>query len=850
MKIKLQLHLLIYIACYSFAVSQDFFVLPLDTGVVGNGARTFNLQLQNGTTSFFPGIETETSGYNGNFLGPTLLMQKGDSVVMNVTNTMPFATTTHWHGMHLPAVMDGGPHQLIEQNETWVAIWVIKNRASTYWYHPHPHPDGFPIDTLKATGWQVYQGMAGLLIVKDTETDTLGLPAEYGVDDIPIILQDRSFSADSSHFAPIPPQGSGLANIRRGYTIMVNGVVTPTLNSHAQMIRLRILNASNARTYRLGFSDNRPFFVIGSDGGILDTISTVTRLDISPAERYEIVVDFSDVNGDTIKLMSFNSEIESHTYPNGLSGTIYWISPLLDDYDTSDFEIMTFDIGDPTANAVTSFNQELTEIVRVDPVTADNVNNPRAFVLAAPAGNGNGFTINGSMFDPSIIDDVINLGALEVWDIENTANMAHPFHIHGNSFQVVSRTNGVRPIHDYELGWKDVVVVHSQETVRIIKSFEDYADPESPYMSHCHVLEHEDVGMMTHWVVADTVGGEATALQFDGIDDRVTIPYDPSMPIESFTVSAWIKLPQPAGRAAIIARGEDDNSFNLSWQLYVKPNGTLEVMLEDSNEQNYCYPLNNCMPMGTCTVTGDLFVADDTWHHVAVTRNTSGILALNIDGENRAGCEETGIPSSNNFQDLSIGCTYGFIGPPPNGIEPPIWFFPGIIDEPAVWNRALNQDEINVLFASGIDLESDGLVGFWPFDEGNGQIVFDHSDLGNHGFLGEVSSEDSADPLWIYTQLSNEVEILPVFENVVLHPNFPNPFNPVTKIQFSLKDETVITLTLFDMLGRNVMELAKGMYPSGTHSFMIQMNQFPNGVYFYRITTPEKQITNKMLLLK
>jgi hypothetical protein len=133
-------------------------------------------------------------------------MQKGDSVVINVTNTMPFATTTHWHGMHLPAVMDGGPHQLIEQNTTWVATWRIKNRASTYWYHPHP--DGFPIDTLKATGWQVYQGMTGMLIVKDTETDTLGLPAEYGVDDIPIILQDRSFTADSSHFAPIPLTGN------------------------------------------------------------------------------------------------------------------------------------------------------------------------------------------------------------------------------------------------------------------------------------------------------------------------------------------------------------------------------------------------------------------------------------------------------------------------------------------------------------------------------------------------------------------------------------------------------------------------------------------------------------------
>jgi hypothetical protein len=576
---------------------------------------------------------------------------------------------------------------------------------------------------------------------------------------------------------------------------------------------------------------------------------------MSPAERYEIVVDFSNANGSTIKLMAFNSEIDSHTYPNGLSGNIYWISPLLDDYDTSDFEIMTFDIGNPTANAVTSFNQDLTEIVRVDPVSANNVNNPRTFVLAAPAGSGNGFTINGSMFDPSIIDDVINLGALEVWDIENTANMAHPFHIHGNSFQVVSRTNGVRPIHDYELGWKDVVVVHSQETVRIIKSFEDYADPESPYMSHCHVLEHEDVGMMTHWVVADTVGGDATALQFDGIDDRVTIPYDPSMPIESFTVSAWIKLPQPAGRAAIIARGEDDNSFNLSWQLYVKPNGTLEVMLEDSNEQNYCYPLNNCMPMGTCTVTGDLFVADDTWHHVAVTRNTSGILALNIDGENRAGCEETGIPSSNNFQDLSIGCTYGFIGPPPNGIEPPIWFFPGIIDEPAVWNRALNQDEINVLFASGIDLESDGLVGFWPFDEGNGQIVFDHSNLGNHGFLGEVSNEDSADPLWTYTQLSNEDEILPVFENVVLHPNFPNPFNPVTTIRYDLSEDLPVSIMIYDIMGRKVKTLVNKSQNAGFKATIWDATNdlgqpVSTGVYLYKIQAGDFRQVKKMVLLK
>ena len=238
-------------------------------------------------------------------------------------------------------------------------------------------------------------------------------------------------------------------------------------------------------------------------------------------------------------------------------------------------------------------------------------------------------------------------------------------------------------------------------------------------------------------------------LQFDGIDDRVTVPYDASFPTEIFTASAWIKLPQPARRAAIIARGEDDNSFNLSWQLYVTRDGTLETMLEDANENNYCYPLNNCAPLGTCTIVGDLFVADDAWHHVAVTRNDARTLALYIDGEMRASCEGTGIPSSNNFQDLSIGCTFGTIGPPPGGVEPPTWFFPGLIDKPAMWNVALTDAQITDVFGSGVDPLSSGLLGYWTFDEGTGQAVADLSPAGNDGFLGERPDPDSADPLWV-----------------------------------------------------------------------------------------------------
>ncbi len=240
---------------------------------------------------------------------------------------------------------------------------------------------------------------------------------------------------------------------------------------------------------------------------------------------------------------------------------------------------------------------------------------------------------------------------------------------------------------------------------------------------------------------------ELSGLRFDGSDDRVTVPYSPTFPTEVFTLSAWIKLQPPSRRAAIIARGEDDNSFNLSWQVYVLRDGTLEVMLEDSRENNYCYPSNSCTPLGSCS-GGDLFVADDVWHHIAVTREGSGALSIYVDGDRRASCDGTGVPSSNNFQVLSIGCTFGTIGPPPGGREPPVWFFPGLIDEPAIWSLALTDSQVAAVMSSGVDASSPGLVGYWNFDEGVGQLVTDLSAAGNDGFLGESDQPDSADPLW------------------------------------------------------------------------------------------------------
>ncbi len=159
-------------------------VLPIPERLEGS---VFNLDMRLGQREFLPGLITPTKGYNGDYLGPTLVVRSGSNVSLNVTNNIGVTTTTHWHGMHIPAVMDGGPHQMIPPGETWMASLPVLNRAATYWYHPHPHAGlgaGVIFDPA-STGYQVYEGLAGMLIVEDSTSDMLPLPRSYGEDDIP-----------------------------------------------------------------------------------------------------------------------------------------------------------------------------------------------------------------------------------------------------------------------------------------------------------------------------------------------------------------------------------------------------------------------------------------------------------------------------------------------------------------------------------------------------------------------------------------------------------------------------------------------------------------------------------------
>ena len=264
----------------------------------------------------------------------------------------------------------------------------------------------------------------------------------------------------------------------------MNGVEAPILDVGAQVVRLRVLNASNSRIYNLGFSDNQTFHQIVSDGGFLPAPVPMSRLLLAPAERAEILVDLSADQGRTLNLCSFNSA----------NGTTLVPPPLQDRWDTTDFDLLEIRVGSVTIDPVHTIPESLAAVTRIPESEAQNAGSPRPFEL-----NANPFGINGKRMDMAVIDARINLGATEVWEVTNPNRQAHPFHVHGASFQILSR-NGVPP-PAHEGGWKDVVMVRPNETVRIIKRFLDYADPVSPFMYHCHILEHEDVGMMGQFVV-------------------------------------------------------------------------------------------------------------------------------------------------------------------------------------------------------------------------------------------------------------------------------------------------------------------------------------------------------------
>ncbi|MGW0819744.1 multicopper oxidase family protein [Streptomyces sp. NPDC002845] len=428
-----------------------------------DGTRVFDLRMRAGGTEFEAGRKTPTWGFNGTYLGPTLRAERGEKVRVRVHNGLGEASTVHWHGMHLPARMDGGPHQMIAPGASWSPRWTVDQPAATLWYHPHPHG---------ATERHVQRGLAGMFLIDDEKSAGLALPKRYGVDDLPVIVQDVRF--DGARF----DHGRGIMqNVGfLGDRTMVNGTLNPYREVGDELVRLRLLNASTARTYAFGFPDDRDFSLIATDGGLLERPAAMDRIQLSPGERAEIVVRMRA--GERVTLRSFPQDNYGDAWQRRFSGG--------DD---------SFDVLELRAAQRLRSSPELpSELVESEtPDGADAVRG-RHFDLKRSG-------INGRAMAMDRVDETVTRGTTEVWTVRNNNGMPHNFHVHDVQFRVLD-VNGETPPPALR-GPKDTVFIPDGTTMRVALRFDGPADPDTPYMYHCHLLYHEDRGMMGQFVVVE-----------------------------------------------------------------------------------------------------------------------------------------------------------------------------------------------------------------------------------------------------------------------------------------------------------------------------------------------------------
>jgi bilirubin oxidase len=386
--------------------------------------------------------------------------------------------------MHLAAIMDGGPHQTVPPFTTWSPYWKVDNNAGTYWYHPHLH--------MKAEE-QMNMGLGGFIIIRDSVESALALPRTYGVDDIPLMLTDRKF--DALNQFTIAPYGD---------TMLTNGVVRAQYNVPAQVLRFRLLDAAIERSYNIGFSDNRTFYVITTDGGLLDTSVGLTRLLIHAGERYEILVNCTGQSGTTVDLKAYNSALPTAGVAGGENFTT---GPFGNYLGHKDFNILHLVVGAATGTGVTSVPHSLTTNTFIPASSAVLTRNVSISDSTGVPGilGPNAFILNHHLFNINTIDYHVPLDNTEIWSITNSGNFGHPFHIHDVEFNVLS-ING-SPAPAYQQGWKDVIFVPAHQNVQFIARFADYSDSLHPYMFHCHIALHEDEGMMGQFVVGNAPAG-------------------------------------------------------------------------------------------------------------------------------------------------------------------------------------------------------------------------------------------------------------------------------------------------------------------------------------------------------
>ncbi|MBS63130.1 MAG: copper oxidase [Salinisphaera sp.] len=461
----------------------------------------FRLSAQSGTVPILPGTPSEVWHYRGalakgppdtlaslgeSYPGPLIRLRRGQRIRARLENRLPEDTTVHWHGLHVPPNVDGQPRLPIKPGESATVAFDVDDRAGLYWYHPHPHgPNGGRV------GFQSYAGLAGPLIIEDETERALDLPV--GEQEMVLVLQDRSFAGDNELTFV-----GGMGSMMRGFLgnrVLVNGRPPETREIGPQPYRLRILNGSNARIYKLAWSDGRPVTVIGTGGGLLAAPQRYPYVTLAPAQRVDLWVDLSEARvGDQLALVSDQYRSGMMGGMGGMGGSGLPAG--------ARFELLPLRVTH-RAHGGQPLPEVLDSGLKTPPVTPDTP--IRTFDLTMKMMRG--FAINGRQFEGTTVADeeVVALGDTEIWEFVNASMMPHPMHVHGLQFAVIERKR-----IDRQRGWSgleaglvdagqhDTVLVLPGERVRIALTFTDF---DGLYLYHCHNMEHEDNGMMRYYRV-------------------------------------------------------------------------------------------------------------------------------------------------------------------------------------------------------------------------------------------------------------------------------------------------------------------------------------------------------------
>ena len=524
-----------YAAFGTVAAALPSFVLAEDGKIKSVPSASFKPDVEFEITarisevSIIPGAHTTVFKYHGKllrgpknalktmpgYLGPILNLSQNQKVRIFFYNELPEPSVIHMHGMHVPQRMDGHPVYAIERGERYVYEFEVKNPAGTNWYHSHTHG---------MTATQVYRGLAGLITITDEQEQKLELPS--GVYDIPITIQDRRFTA-SNQLQYLHGMRERMVGFL-GDTILVNGQANSTIPVKTRAYRLRILNGSNSRIYKLGWEDGTQLVAIGTDGGLLERPENYPYIMLAPAERIELWVDFSGRKvGSDLVLSSLEYQVTMPHMGGGMQGGRGRVGRGMGMMNGGllqgeSFPIIKFHITERVGDS-----PGLPEkLVSMRSLTERDISNPDRTVPIDIGMQHMSPQLNGRSFEMHEVMDIERIPVNTIQRIKISNNhglmgdgaggmrgrggmmmsMAHPIHLHGQQFKVLSRTqtdqdsDGYNTVKDGFIGngWKDTVLVMPGEEIEIIKPFEDYT---GLFLYHCHNLEHEDMGMMRNFYV-------------------------------------------------------------------------------------------------------------------------------------------------------------------------------------------------------------------------------------------------------------------------------------------------------------------------------------------------------------